>query len=177
MSTAFIGRFQPFHLGHKHVVEQHSDEDLVLVLGSAGESRTDENPLNVEERKSIIHECFPEIEVFAVEDYESDEKWLNEIIEKTGAEKVVSGNEVVLEIFREMSDLEVEEADMHEPEIYSGTEVRRRINSGGEWSYLVPECARDRIQELVETVKKSGTQYEFEPGWKKKNSFYGTADN
>lgn len=174
MRTAFIGRFQPFHLGHKHVVEQYTDEELVLVVGSAGESRTDENPLNVEERKSIIHACFPKIDIYAVEDNESDEKWMEEIIEKTEAEKIISGNERVLDIFKE-SDLEVEEAEMHEPEIYSGTEVRRRINSGGEWSYLVPECAEKRLKELVDTIKKSGTQYEFEPGWKRENAFNGTS--
>lgn len=177
MRTAFIGRFQPFHLGHKHVVEDYADEDLVLVLGSARESRTDENPLNVEERKSVIHECFPNIEIYAVEDDESDEKWMESIIEKTGAEKIVSGNERVLEIFREMSDLKVEKAEMHEPEIYSGTEVRRRINSGGEWSYLVPECAEEFLKELEEVIRKSGTQYEFEPGWKRKNSYNGTAED
>ena len=176
MVTAFIGRFQPFHRGHKHVVEQHSDDEIVLVLGSAGKSRTDENPLNAEERKSIIHECFPEIEIYAVEDNESDKKWMNEIIEKTEADKIVSGNEVVLDIFRKMSNLETVEADMHDPEIYSATEVRRRINGGEEWSYLVPECSRKRIKDLMETIKKSGTQYEFEPGWKKENAYHGTAD-
>lgn len=176
MVTAFIGRFQPFHRGHKQVVEAYKDEDLVLVLGSAGESRTDDNPLNVEERKSIIHECFPKIDVYAVEDDESDEKWMEEIIEKTGADKIVSGNEIVLEIFRDLSDLKVEEPEMYEQDIYSGTEVRRRVNSGGEWSYLVPECAVERLESLEEVISNSGTQYEFEPGWKKENAYHGTAD-
>jgi nicotinamide-nucleotide adenylyltransferase len=173
MRTAFIGRFQPFHLGHKHVVEQFSDQDLVLVIGSAGESRTDDNPLNAEERAELIHECFPEIEIFQVEDDESDKKWRKKVLEKTRAEAVVSGNERVQKIVEEV---EVLEPDFKDPEIYSGTEIRRRINGGGEWSYLVPECAREKLEEFEEKIKESGTQYEFEPGWKKENAFHGTAD-
>jgi len=176
MATAFIGRFQPLHNGHKHVIENHQNEELMIVLGSAGKSRTDNNPLNVEERKNIIHECFPKIEIYAVEDNESDKKWMNEIIEKTRADKIVSGNQNVLNIFKQMSNLEIKEADMHDPEIYSATEVRRRINGGEEWSYLVPECTRKQIKDLIETIKKSGTQYEFKPGWKKENAYHGTAD-
>ena len=174
MRTAFIGRFQTFHRGHKNVVEQYSEEDLVLIIGSAGKSRTDENPLTAEEREEIIRECFPELEIFKVKDQESDDAWLDEILEKTGAEKIVSGNERVQRIAE--GRVKVEKPDMHEPEIYSGTEVRRRINSGGEWSYLIPKCAKEKMKELEETVKESGTQYEFEPGWKRENAFHGTAD-
>jgi nicotinamide-nucleotide adenylyltransferase len=174
MRTAFIGRFQPFHRGHKGVVEQYSEEDLVLVIGSSGESRTNENPLTAEERKEVIHECVPEIEVFEVEDRENDREWLREILEKTGAEKIVSGNERVLNIAE--GEVKAEKPDMHEPEIYSGSEVRRRINSGGEWSYLIPECAKEKLKEFEERIRESGTQYEFEPGWKKENAYHGTAD-
>ncbi len=173
---AFLGRFQPFHLGHKHVVEQFNGEELVLVIGSAGKSRTDENPLKAKERTELIHECHPEIQIYKVEDQESDKEWMEDVIGKTGAGEIISGNKRVRDIFTEMSDLEVKEPEMHRPEIYSGTEVRRRINSGGEWSYLVPECAREKLRELEEKIKESGTQYEFKPGWKKENAYHGTSE-
>ena len=174
MRIGFIGRFQPFHIGHKHVVEQFSDEDLVIVIGSAGESRTDENPLNSEEREEIIHECFPEIDVYHIEDDKSDEKWREEVLGKTGIEAVVSGNERVQDIMSE--EVEVIEPDFKNPEVYSGSEVRRRINGGEEWSYLVPECAREKLREFEDRIKKAGTQYEFEPGWKKENAYHGTSE-
>lgn len=174
MRTAFIGRFQTFHRGHKDVVEQYSEEDLVIVIGSAGKSRTDENPLNAQEREEIIRECFPDIEIFKIQDQESDEAWLREVLEKTNAEKIVSGNEKVQKIAEDRA--KVEKPRMHQPEIYSGSEVRRRINSGGEWSYLIPECAKDKIKEFEEVIKESGTQYEFEPGWKRENAYHGTAE-
>lgn len=170
---AFIGRFQPFHIGHKNVIEQFSGEDLALVIGSSEKSRTDDNPLTADEREEIIRECFPEIEVFHVADRESDEDWREEILEKTGADKIVSGNERVRRIMEK--EIEVLEPEMKDPAIYSGTEIRRRINGGGEWSYLVPECVRGKLEELSEKIRASGTQYEFEPGWKKENAYHGTA--
>ncbi|MFB6116062.1 MAG: adenylyltransferase/cytidyltransferase family protein [Candidatus Nanosalina sp.] len=175
MKIGFIGRFQPFHIGHKHVVEQFSDEELVIVIGSAGESRTDENPLNSDEREEIIRECLPEIDIFHVEDFESDEEWREEVLAKTEVEAVVSGNERAQEIMKE--EVEVVEPDYRNPEVYSGSEVRRRIKGGEEWSYLVPECAREKLREFEDRIRKSGTQYEFEPGWKKENAYRGTAGN
>jgi len=49
--------------------------------------------------------------------------------------------------------MELEEQELYDPEIYSGTEVRRRIKSDEEWRYLVPKCAKQKIEDLVETVK------------------------
>ncbi|MFB6100803.1 MAG: nicotinamide-nucleotide adenylyltransferase [Candidatus Nanohalobium sp.] len=174
MTTAFIGRFQPFHIGHKHVVEQFSNEEFVIVIGSAGESRTDENPLKTDERKELIHECFPKIDIFEVEDNESDEAWRKEVLEKTGAEAIVSGNNRVQNIVEK--EVEVINPEMKDPEVYSGSEIRRRIKGGEEWSYLVPECAREKLREFEDRIRDSGTQYEFEPGWKKENAYHGTAE-
>lgn len=174
MRIGFIGRFQPFHIGHKHVVEQFSDEELLIVIGSAGESRTDENPLNADEREELIRECFPDIKVFHVEDNESDERWREQILEKAGAEAIVSGNERVRNIME--NEVEVIEPEMKKPQVYSGSEIRRRVNGEEEWSYLVPKCARDKLKEFAEIIKKSGTQYEFNPGWKKENAFHGTSE-
>jgi nicotinamide-nucleotide adenylyltransferase len=174
MRIAFIGRFQPFHIGHKHVVEQFSDEELVLVIGSAGESRTDDNPLTADEREELIRECFPKIEIFQVEDVESDEEWMNKVIDKTDVEAVVSGNERVRNVFE--GEVDVLDPELNDPEIYSGSEVRRRIDSGEEWSYLVPECVQEELKEFEETIRESGTQYEFKPGWKRKNAYHDTAE-
>lgn len=56
----FIGRFQPFHVEHKRIVEialQKSKYVLVLV-GSAGKPRTVRNPFTFEERKAMIQGAF-----------------------------------------------------------------------------------------------------------------------
>lgn len=178
--AAFVGRFQPFHQGHKNVVDEYRDEfeDFCIVIGSAGEEETEDNPLSFEERKEVIHECFPDIEIFGVEDEEKDEDgnriWIKKIQDKTGADVVISQNDLVKQVVRKYSDLELETQELHDPKVYSGTAIRRRMKSGEEWRYLTPECAKSKLEELEEKIKNSGIQYEFEPGWKKENSFYDT---
>ena len=60
----FIGRFQPFHQGHHHVVMQalaHADRVIVLI-GSANAPRTPKNPFTADERRTMILNSFGELE-------------------------------------------------------------------------------------------------------------------
>ncbi|MFB6212990.1 MAG: adenylyltransferase/cytidyltransferase family protein [Candidatus Nanohaloarchaea archaeon] len=172
--AVFLGRFQPLHVGHRKAIENTRDRfgELVVAVGSADKSREEDNPLSFEERKAIIEDCFPELRIVPVEDDEKDEegnrRWA-ENIEELGADVVVSNNDLVKELVEEHTSMEAVEQEMHEPDVYSGTEVRRRIRSGEEWRYLVPECARDRIEQHIEAIRDSGIQYDFRPGWKKEN--------
>lgn len=178
MRAVYLGRFQPLHEGHKNVIEKYQDrfDDFALVIGSSDRSRTDDNPLTAEEREEVIRECFPEIEILYKEDHESDEKWSKDLEEKVKADVVISQNELVKKLVKENTEMRVEAQELHDPEIYSGSEVRRRIKSDEEWRYLVPKCAKEKIEELVETIKKSGTQYNFEPGWKRENAYNSTVE-
>jgi nicotinamide-nucleotide adenylyltransferase len=52
----YVGRFQPFHNGHKSVVKEalkHCDR-LIIAVGSSQESRTKKNPFTFEERRELI---------------------------------------------------------------------------------------------------------------------------
>lgn len=54
---AYLGRFQPFHLGHQHVIEQglrHGARKIVIGVGSANRPRTFRNPFTYEERVDMI---------------------------------------------------------------------------------------------------------------------------
>lgn len=89
-SAFFIGRFQPFHLGHKQVVLDALEkaERLVVVLGSCYGPRTPKNPFTSEERKkmfelSLMPELFNRISFIEARDYHyNDHKWLAEIRNK-----------------------------------------------------------------------------------------------
>lgn len=180
MRGVYIGRFQPFHKGHKQVVERYRKEfdEFLIAVGSADKSREERNPLTPEERKEIIKNCFPDIEVIEIEDIEEgedpDRDWAKEIEGKSLADAALSQNDLVKELINKHTDLDLIEHDLFDPEIYSGTEVRRRIRSGEEWRYLVPKCCTEAVAEKVEEIKESGIQYEFKPGWKKENAFHGT---
>lgn len=183
VKAAFLGRFQPFHLGHHKVIESYREEfeELVVVIGSSNESRTEKNPLTAEEREEIIRVCFPDIDIKYIEDEEKTEggnkKWIEKLDQKLDADVLISQNELVQELAEKYTDLEVEKQELYDEGIYSGTEVRRRIKSGEEWRYLVPSCAKEKIAKFKEIIEKSGVQYEFEPGWKKENAYHGTAED
>ena len=55
-----IGRFQPFHLGHSIILDRALDQcnKVIVVIGSAQESRTPLNPLSASEREQIIIDSF-----------------------------------------------------------------------------------------------------------------------
>jgi len=60
----YIGRFQPFHNGHKDVIEtalQQADR-VAVVIGSHDRPRSPKNPWTSEERAYMIRRCFPEDE-------------------------------------------------------------------------------------------------------------------
>ena len=52
----YLGRFQPFHQGHRYVVEKalKQCDKLIIAIGSSQESRTKKNPFSYEERKQLI---------------------------------------------------------------------------------------------------------------------------
>ena len=50
----YIGRFQPFHKGHKSIVESalKQCDRLIIGIGSSQETRTKRNTFSYEERES-----------------------------------------------------------------------------------------------------------------------------
>ena len=59
---AFIGRFQPFHNGHKVVVDEalRRAKKVALVIGSHDAPRTARNPFTTAERQDMITACYPQ---------------------------------------------------------------------------------------------------------------------
>ena len=58
----FIGRFEPFHHGHRAVIERALTlaSRVIVLVGSANKPRTNRNPWNAHEREVMIRESFPE---------------------------------------------------------------------------------------------------------------------
>jgi len=98
-ALVFIGRFQPFHNGHKAVIDAALEQakEVVVVVGSSFAARNIRNPFTFEERKAMIEACFTEpqhftyegaqgrvktsrVKVVPVSDYPYDDnKWVNAI--------------------------------------------------------------------------------------------------
>lgn len=56
----FIGRFQPFHVEHKRVIDLALEkaQHVLVLVGSSGKARTIRNPFTFEERQHTISESF-----------------------------------------------------------------------------------------------------------------------
>jgi bifunctional NMN adenylyltransferase/nudix hydrolase len=83
-ALVFIGRFQPFHNGHKAVIDAalKQAKEVVVVVGSSFAARNIRNPFTFEERKAMIESVFPadRVKVVPVSDYPYDDnKWVNAI--------------------------------------------------------------------------------------------------
>lgn len=60
-ALVFIGRFQPFHNGHKAVIDAalKQAKEVVVVVGSSFAARNIRNPFTFEERRAMIEATFP----------------------------------------------------------------------------------------------------------------------
>ena len=69
----FIGRFQPFHDGHRACIEHILGECDRCVVALRDTERSPENPFGVEERRRMIEAAFPgeEVEVVVIPDVET----------------------------------------------------------------------------------------------------------
>ena len=77
-----IGRFQPLHIAHEELIKgalQKAKHVLVLI-GSANESRTNRNPLTFHERRNIIEIVFSKdlsnLTVSSLDDFDSNIDWV-----------------------------------------------------------------------------------------------------
>lgn len=80
-ALVFIGRFQPFHNGHKAIVDAALEKakEVIIVVGSSFAARNIRNPFTFEERKAMIKAEFPQdnVKVVPVVDYPYDDnKWV-----------------------------------------------------------------------------------------------------
>jgi bifunctional NMN adenylyltransferase/nudix hydrolase len=58
---AVIGRFQPFHLGHRHLIGEAltASRHVIVLVGSPNVARSVRNPFTLAERRAMIEAVFP----------------------------------------------------------------------------------------------------------------------
>ena len=85
--AVFVGRFQPFHLGHLEVIRQglRIAENVIVIVGSANAAPSPKNPFTFEQRRGMILDCFAgeaknRIKVVGVRDYYYNmDAWLMDV--------------------------------------------------------------------------------------------------
>ena len=162
MRGFYIGRFQPYHDGHHHMVEEIADEvdELVLGIGSAGDSHSVRNPFTAGERVMMVSKSVAEFDITTyavpIEDLERNSVWVSHVQSMTPAfELAYSNNPLVIQLFRE-ADVEVRQSPMFQREVLEGTELRERMIRGDPWEDLVPDPVVDVVEEVggVERIQR-----------------------
>lgn len=141
----FIGRFQPFHRGHLHLVRAIREEfpQLVLGIGSAQFSHTTRNPFTAGERYEMIlrtleHEALNRVHILAIPDVGVHTQWVAHVQATVPAFDVVFSHEPLTTRLFQEAGVPVREKPLLDRVRYSGTEIRRRMLAGEDWTDLVP---------------------------------------
>jgi nicotinamide-nucleotide adenylyltransferase len=150
----YIGRFQPFHEGHREMTATIAEkvDEVVVGIGSAGKSHTVRNPFTAGERIMMISRVLESIDtrtyVVPIEDIERNSVWVSHIESMSPAFDVAySNNPLVVRLFEE-AGIQVRQSEMYDREALKGSKIRKRMIAGREWRDRVPEAAVDVIDEV-----------------------------
>ncbi|RLG31247.1 nicotinamide-nucleotide adenylyltransferase [Methanosarcinales archaeon] len=163
MSRAFyIGRFQPYHIGHHTVLESIAGEvdEIIVGIGSAQRSHELENPFTAGERVVMISRSLKDLDidcyVIPIEDIQRNAVWVSHVRSMTPHfDLAYTNNPLVFRLFEE-AGVQVERSPMHQRDVYSGTIIRKRMLSGEGWAHLVPRAVAETIDDIggIERIRE-----------------------
>ena len=128
-------------------------DSIVVGIGSAEVSHTPENPFTAGERHLMISRALKEdgIDHFylvPIVDINRYGVWVSHVVSLVPPfDAIYSNNLLTRRLFRE-AGFEVRHSPLFNREIYSGTEIRRRMVEGEEWEHLVPNGVAEVIEEI-----------------------------
>ena len=158
----FVGRFQPFHNGHLELIKKivKNVDELVVVVGSSQYSHRLDNPFTAGERITMIRRALeaagiqlPRIWIIPVPDVHQHALWVSQIVGYSPKFDVVYANEPLTHRLFVEAGFRVEPLPFVKREVYSATEIRKRMLGGGNWRELVPESVAEFIDEIDGVVR------------------------
>ena len=160
MSTLFIGRFQPFHLGHLDAIKQalanikksqkKPRAQLFIAIGSAQENHTPQNPLTSGERIQIIQAALDEAKIsrtkyliIPIPDINNNKLWPS-YVEKylPPFQKIFTGSEIVKTLFKNENKSRKNPwkiIELKKNLKISSTIVREKMLKNKNWEELTPK--------------------------------------
>jgi len=162
----FIGRFQPFHLGHIAAIKfaLTNVDELIIVIGSSQASYDQQNPFTSGERLSMIKDSLnadtlidcKKTLIVPVPDTNVHSTWTHTVDMLVPKYDVVFTNNAFTGYLFIQRNIPVTEPKLLNRNDLSGTEIRRRMLKNIKWTNLVTEQTQLVIQKIngVERVKK-----------------------
>ncbi|MBP9718800.1 nicotinamide-nucleotide adenylyltransferase [Candidatus Gracilibacteria bacterium] len=158
----FIGRFQPFHIGHldalHQICEAEKKAEIIIVIGSSESEESLENPFSLEERREMVEagtkNINAQISIIPVPDINNYHKWVEHVKGLVPAfGRVYTGSPIVSELFSKAREKVVV---LNKNRAVSATEIRNLMASGNPWQQLVPPSVVTILERMnaVDRIKK-----------------------
>ncbi len=152
----FIGRFQPFHLGHYNGIRKLLKKypEVVVVIGSSEDSFTAENPFTCGERIEMIRLGFSKkdisnLVIVPVPDVNDNRIWVNHLLlHIPEINDVYSNNPLVKMLFSQHGIL-VKSIKFHERDKKEGEKIRQlMLDNDSGWERDVPKKVADYLKSI-----------------------------
>ena len=152
----FLGRFQPYHIGHHMVIKGMTKlcKKIIIGIGSSQISGTSENPYTAQERKEMIQQALQDEDIIPLfdvvfvnlPDHEDDVQWTQHVLEQVGpVDMIWTGNEATKKCFE--GKLEIK--DIKEVPGISSTSIRQMIKTSDmDWKTKVPGSVVKAVQDI-----------------------------
>lgn len=157
----FIGRFQPFHLGHLSAIRQalKKVEVLYIGIGSAQKNFQKENPFTGAERVKMVKGALKEAKIplnrfriILIPDIDDFPAWPGHVRSLVPPfQTVFTGSPIVKELFEQYDTAEV--LPVQKKLKISATQIRNEMVGNGDWKKgLPPAIVRDL--QLIDGIKR-----------------------
>lgn len=159
----FVGRFQPFHLGHLVTVKYALEkvDELVIVIGSAQISHETRNPFTAGERIQMIKgslDADAEIDskrilIIPVHDVNTHYLWTYQLDMMVPSYQTVFSNDFFTRALYKERGIKVIQTILYKRKELSGTEIRCRMALDKVWNNLVPIQTARVIEDIGGTIR------------------------
>jgi nicotinamide-nucleotide adenylyltransferase len=168
----YVGRFQPFHLGHLEAISHILGEvdEIVIVIGSAQYSHNLNNPFTAGERLVMVRHALMDayidlsrVWIVPVPDVHLHMMWVSAVEGYTPSFNAVYSNEPLTRRLFMEAGYEVLSIPFFERNRFSSTTVRKKMLNDDSWKMLVPKSVAkfileidgvNRLRDLARTDKK-----------------------
>jgi nicotinamide-nucleotide adenylyltransferase len=153
----YVGRFQPFHLGHLSAIREVLKEvdELVIVIGSAQYSHNFNNPFTAGERLVMVRKALEEAKIngdrvwiVPVPDVHLHMMWVSSVEGYTPRFEIVYSNEPLTRRLFMESKYKVKPIRFYDRKTFSSTEIREKMVKDQSWEKLVPKSVATFIKEI-----------------------------
>ncbi|MFV9875345.1 MAG: adenylyltransferase/cytidyltransferase family protein [Rickettsiales endosymbiont of Dermacentor nuttalli] len=171
----FIGRFQPFHNGHRKIVLRALElaNNVIILCGSARQPRSIRNPWLVEEREQMIRCTFSDVENQRIivspliDILYNDVHWVDEvrsIVEKLLTQYYNKANSPIIGLIGHSKDYtsyylnlfpEWESENVENYQDINATVIRDKLFTGPanlqHLNKLIPECVCEYLEDFMKS--------------------------